>query len=87
MARTKSNRGHFIVKRTVGNSYVPRSAYVKITDPEIGETIYHGDFVKRKLVEDNGPMGSSNIEIYEPVDAKAVTSERYAGKGDEVETF
>lgn len=85
-AAPKPKSKQYIVRRAVGNSYYGSSAYIKVSQPEAGETIYHGDFVKRKFEQDNGPMGTTFTDVYEPVDPKKVTSEVYDG-GDEVETF
>lgn len=87
MSAGKSKRKFFIVKRAVGGGYMPSSHYVKTATPNVGETIYHGDFGKRSLEEDNGPYGSTFHEVYEPVDKSKVTSEPYKGEGDEVESF
>ncbi len=81
----------FLVKRDIGDdrrsSGSSRVAYVKVQNPNPGETIYHGDFVRRQYEIDNGPNGVSAIEYYLPVDETKVTSETYAGDGSDVETF
>jgi hypothetical protein len=62
-------------------------AYVKVATPRVGELVYHGDFVKRRIqTQDNGPMGCSYQDVYVPVDPSKITSEPYNG-GEEVETF
>jgi hypothetical protein len=89
VSASKSKSKFFIVKRSIstGSYYGGITAYIKVTNPEPGETIYHGDFVKKMMEEDHGPNGSSRTETYVPVDESKVTSETYAGGGDDVETF
>jgi hypothetical protein len=61
--------------------------YQKVDKPNPGETIYHGQFTKRRVeIADNGPMGSVYADVYIPVNPDQITSEPYDG-GGEVETF
>ena len=78
----------YIVKRLLVDGHAGGgdvSHYIRVATPNPGETIYHGDFVKRQVeIADNGPMGSDYATVYIPVGE--VTSEKYTG-GAAVETF
>jgi len=89
LSNAKGKPKFFIVKRSIdtGSYYGGPVAYLKVTKPRPGETIYHGDFVKKKLEDDRGPMGTSYTEVYVPVDESKLTSEKYSGGGSDVETF
>jgi hypothetical protein len=86
MSQAKS----FIVKRMThdGDKGGPDTYhYQKVTNPNPGELIYHGQFASRQVeIADNGPMGSVYGTVYVPVDESKLTSEPYQGGGD-VETF
>lgn len=79
----------YIVRRLLVDGHAGGAdiwSYKKVAMPHLGETIYHGDFVRRQIeTADNGPMGSTYETVYVPVDESKLTSEKYSGS--EVEQF
>lgn len=71
----------FIVRRTLIDGHHSRRDgvhYIEVTNPNPGETIYHGQFKPSRVeIADNGPMGSTYADVMIPVDPASITSEQY----------
>ena len=72
----------YIVRRSIqdngpmGDTY----AYVKVTKPNPGETIYHGRFNPHTI--DCGQYDADSMTVYVPVNPDEITSEPYLGDSE-----